>query len=567
MNRIRIGLLVDDLTVSAWVDRMLGLILRDEGMEIALIVRNGAPAASRRSSLLDAWKRLDGRLFKLPQDAFREVDGSASLAGIPSLVVTADGGRFAPQDIARVAAFELDVLIKLGFETLSGEILRTPRCGVWAYLHADRHAGITPENGALEVLSGTMTIGTALAILSDAAAGDIVLQRSWSATDSISLGRSLNAAYWKSASFIPRKLRELDRLGRAAFMERHERSAERLIAGNMEPDNGTVLRKLPALFGRKLLAKLRGRSHWQQWMLLYRSEKSGVHPDDFANFRQLVPPDDRFWADPFVVEHEGRHAIFIEELEYTDNTGYLSVIRFDDEDNPVLPPVPILKKPYHLSYPHVFSDGGVLYMIPETCQNGTIELYRSVRFPDKWEFVMNLMEGIHAVDTTVWKHNGKYWLFANVAETRGASTCDELFLYFSDALLSDRWQPHPCSPIVSDVRCARPAGRIFEKDGSWFRPAQDCSGSYGRAVQIQRIEHIDEFMYAETPAGRIDADWDKDIVCTHTLSRAGRLTCIDGMMVRKKGKRPANEPAAIPSQHPAARGEAAPVAQNISLER
>jgi hypothetical protein len=292
-------------------------------------------------------------------------------------------------------------------------------------------------------------------------------------------------------------------------------------------------------------------------MLLYHSEKHGGRADAYANFHRLVPPDDRFWADPFVVEHEGRRALFIEELEYADNTGYLSVIPFDDDDKPVLPPVPILKKPYHLSYPHIFSDDGVLYMIPETCQNGTIELYRSVRFPDKWEFVMNLMEDIYAVDTTVWKHDGKYWLFANVVENKGGSSCDELFLFYSDTLLGNCWQPHPCNPIVSDVRRARPAGRIFEQDGRWFRPSQDCSGSYGRAVQIQRIEHIDEFTYVETPTGRIDANWDKDIVCVHTLNRAGGLTCIDGMMIRRKGMRPAFAPLKVPSPHLAASGEAA----------
>jgi hypothetical protein len=396
-----------------------------------------------------------------------------------------------------------------------------------------------PANGAKEVLSGEMASRSVLTILAEKPEGDIVLHSSWSATDSISPSRGMNAAYWKAASFIPRKLRELDRLGRPVFMDHHIRRAERLAREDAEPGNAMVLMRLPLLFAGKLAEKVRGRRRWHQWMLLYRFEKKERQAEDwkkedFAQFRELVPPDDRFWADPFVVEHDGRYAVFIEELEYADNIGYLSVINFDCNDDPVLPPVPILKKPYHLSYPHVFEDGGELYMVPETCQNGTIELYRAVRFPDKWEFVMNLMEEIRAVDTTIWKHGGKYWMFSNVAENKGASTCDELFLFYSDDLLSSRWHSHPGNPIVSDVRRARPAGRIFERDGCWYRPSQDCSGNYGRAIEIQRIERIDETTYIETPAGRIDPGWDRDIICTHTLNREERLTCIDGLKVRQR---------------------------------
>lgn len=546
MNKIRVGLLVDDMMLSAWGERMLRLVLRDEQVEIALLVRNAAPRDpprqgwfGRRSRQLHAfWRKFDGRLFRLRPDAFAAVDGSALLADVPSLDIRANSAsghdEFLPSDIDRIKAFGIDVLIKLGFGALRGDILRAASCGVWACAHADRHGGRFPENGAREVLSGQAVIQSALVILSGDVQGHLVLQRSWSSTDPISVGRCVNAMYWKTASFVPRKLRELGQLGRDAFIARHETSNERLVQGDAVPDNGTVFARLPVLFAKKLHAKLRGRFFRQQWMLLYHSETCSGSADDISNYRQLLPPEDRFWADPFVVEHEGRYAIFIEELEYADDTGYLSVIHFDEDGNPVLPPVPVLKQPYHLSYPQVFEDGGNLYMVPESSRNRTIQLYRAARFPDKWEFVMNLMEDVSAVDTTIWKHDGKYWMFANVTENAGASSCDELHLFFSDSLMSGGWQPHPCNPVVSDVRRARPAGRIFEQDGRWYRPSQDCSGSYGRAIEINRIEHVDETSYRETRLRRIDADWDKDIVCTHTFSRAGRLTCIDGLKIRRK---------------------------------
>ena len=68
-------------------------------------------------------------------------------------------------------------------------------------------------------------------------------------------------------------------------------------------------------------------------------------------------------------------------------------------------------------------------MIPETCANKTIELYKCLEFPFKWELQQNLMENLDAVDTTIHFHNGKYWMFVNIKENKGASNCDELFLF------------------------------------------------------------------------------------------------------------------------------------------
>jgi hypothetical protein len=57
----------------------------------------------------------------------------------------------------------------------------------------------------------------------------------------------------------------------------------------------------------------------------------------------------------------------------------------------------------------------------------------------------------------------------------GARDTDELHFYF--ASLDCEWTAHPMNPVVSDVRCARPAGRTFEHDGVLVSPGQDSSGN------------------------------------------------------------------------------------------
>jgi hypothetical protein len=80
---------------------------------------------------------------------------------------------------------------------------------------------------------------------------------------------------------------------------------------------------------------------------------------------------------------------------------------------------------------------------------------------------------------------------------RGASTCDELFLFFADDPLTDSWKERPKRPMVSDASWSRPAGRIFESQGQLYRSAQDCLKSYGYGLRMNRILHLTETEYDE----------------------------------------------------------------------
>lgn len=197
-------------------------------------------------------------------------------------------------------------------------------------------------------------------------------------------------------------------------------------------------------------------------------------------------------------------------------------------------PVTVLERPYHLSYPFVFESKGEYYMVPETMENRTIEAYRCVEFPYKWEFYKTLMYDVDAVDATILYFDQRWWLFTNIREHPGISTADELFLFHSDDPLGNNWTPHPMNPVVSDVRSARPAGRIFEHEGRIYRPSQNSSGGYGRALCLNRIERLTESEYLERQVSWAEPNWDKDIVGLHTFNNEARLTMIDAKLRRWK---------------------------------
>jgi hypothetical protein len=129
------------------------------------------------------------------------------------------------------------------------------------------------------------------------------------------------------------------------------------------------------------------------------------------------------------------------------------------------------------------------------------------------------MENIIAVDSTLFYHEKKWWMFTSIDETESwLKPFTELFLFFTDDLFSGTWKSHPGNPIVTDLKASRQAGNIFSHMGRIYRPAQDCSRRYGRAMKISEITRLDEQAYEETPVLDIEPDWNKSVIGTHTIN-------------------------------------------------
>jgi hypothetical protein len=112
------------------------------------------------------------------------------------------------------------------------------------------------------------------------------------------------------------------------------------------------------------------------------------------------------------------------------------------QDGTVGVSTPVLTRPYHLSYPFVFRWRDDWYMVPETLENRTVDLYRSTRFPYDWTHAGTLLEDVAAVDATLIERDGRWWLFTTIAPF-GGSENDELHIYLADT---------PLGPATSCIR-------------------------------------------------------------------------------------------------------------------
>jgi hypothetical protein len=553
---LRVGLLLDSKGLPRCFSEVVDHILQSDFARLELLIFNEAQRAAdtitrpRRSVLQKAWnlmlssQRRRFLLFHLYQhwdhrhvvpstDPDAEVDCTTRFENIESISVTPIGKRFVhrfPSDaIELIRERNLDVLIRFGFNILRGDILSAARYGIWSYHHGDGDFYRGGPSHFWEIVEANPLSGVMLQVLTEELDAGTVLCKGWFATQpGLSRARNCVQPYWGASTFVIQKLRELHQYGWKQLSRQAVHAApyrgRKPIYG--APTNMEMLGWLGPVLVRKSLRRLVRRPRVEHWRLAVRFGTSPIADSTgspkLEGFRWIESPPGRFYADPFMMEEDGRLWVFFEDFDYAANRGRISCAELVSDG--AFEPVSVLERPYHLSYPCVFRADNNVYMIPESCENRTVELYRCTRFPDRWALERTLLE-LPAVDSTVWIDDGMIWLFVTLQEPRGQGI--QLWL-FSASSLAGEWTPHPANPISTDIRRSRGAGAIFRHNGKLFRPSQDCSGHYGRRFTLNEIVALDGNRYEERPFVTVEPIWAPALVGTHTYSHAGQVEVIDG---------------------------------------
>ena len=207
------------------------------------------------------------------------------------------------------------------------------------------------------------------------------------------------------------------------------------------------------------------------WQVAYRAtaNRTFAGEDLPYTFFKLLPDDgQRYFADPFVIQHDGWHHVFVEELPYASGRGVISHFVIDKDGASSQPRV-VLEEPHHLSYPQVFRHGGQFWMMPEASSAGRLDLYRAVRFPDRWVHHAQLL----------------------------------------------------------DARSARPAGGLYKRKGQLWRPAQDCTGGYGSALTLNRVCALDQEHFSQSLVSTLSFGIQGSGRGPHTQNFEGGIEIID----------------------------------------
>ena len=543
---MKLGLLLNSYEVPAWFFHSLEKIQQIYEVEFSVILYRDCSGTEEQGSWLKkVWrsrKRLAYQILNWADEkiflrgrriASARVDVRSLLAGVPVVLIKSSCDRtseaISPEDIQSIQKYHLDILISACEQPPCEKIMTVAKYGTWFYEHGQHPLWRGSPPGFWEVVERCPDTGARLFMTDGHTAGARVIYRSRTLTYPFSPARNRNTNLWLSASFLPRQIKLLAQLGDARFFQETVRYNEGFNyydgRRHVAPTNPESLRFYTRLLARNIAEFYQRQFTRDAWYLMYDFPNNEALA--FADFRKMVPPKDRFWADPQIIRKGGKFFIFVEEYLYKNHKGHISVIEMDLQGQ-CQAAVPVLETNYHLSYPFVFEYENRYYMVPESAQNRSIDLYECVNFPTRWEFKMSLMRDVNAVDTTLFFYAGKWWLFTGLTEHDGAFPEVELFLFSSDELLTTDWHPHPLNPVVSDVTCARPAGPLFIRDGKIFRPSQDCSRNYGYGFNIQEIQCLTETDYIEKTIAAVKPHWDPRLIATHTYTRTEGIQIIDG---------------------------------------
>ncbi len=241
--------------------------------------------------------------------------------------------------------------------------------------------------------------------------------------------------------------------------------------------------------------------------MLYRSaEQSG--------WAMLQEAKGFWYADPFLFTHEGRTYLFTEGFDRKKQIGRIAVSVMKDGRFSV--PQIIIENEYHMSYPCVFSYKGKIYMIPETSEGRTLELYEAVKFPFVWKREV-IQSSIMRVDTTVLVREDQIYLIAynerdNISELyRLDMETKHLELLFQKQHSEKKY---------------RPGGQFIENGAELYRPVQDCTQLYGGKLIFLKTENLfclDEDAIHELGPGPISKDYQR----LHTYNKCAGFETVD----------------------------------------
>jgi hypothetical protein len=420
---------------------------------------------------------------------------------------------------------DLDFVLQLGRGAglPSPAMARAPRLGVWCFQH-ELDTDLLPF--LREVYEGDDITHAALVSLGGPDERPAILEEGWFRTDRRSYLAHRDRMQRSLAEWPARVCRRLWARADTDPPVRRSGISASLSQLGYRPSFSRFAARIARRRLRFALQRLFRHPQWNIGILRVPASallRPGGYADDRIEWFPLAGRK-RFLADPFGVARGGAVHVLCEEFDYRAGRGRIAAVEWSARGfSEAL--AEAIRLPVHASYPCVVEDAGEIWCIPETSQEGEIALFRAVEFPRQWERAATLLEGFAGLDPTVFRHGGRWWLMAT---ERGPEEDAALRLWHA-ADLRGPWTPHARNPVKTDVRGARPGGLPFVHDGALYRPAQDCSRSYGWRVVIQRVTVLTPSAFAEEPVAVLEPSPGSAFpLGRHTLTPVGDVVLLDG---------------------------------------
>ena len=471
--------------------------------------------------------RIYNRFFFKP--ASRQLVSLESLLkGVPNIRCRVEEKGFSEiftdQDVERIKSHNLDFVLRFGFNIIRGDILQSARFGIWSFHHADEQKYRGGPPGFWEIYFRDNVNGAILQRLTNRLDAGYVLRKGYFKTIHHSWAANLDRLHFESARW-PLQVAE-DLKNGVLDPDNLEPSSSTAKIYHF-PGNGKMLWFLFQSLYNKLSFHYHDLFKAEKWNIGIITKPVSELMQPNLNIEPLwlqKPPSGSYYADPFGFFDDGNFRILYEDYNFKEAKAKISCVNIEPGSGKIIKIKPCIEELHHLAYPFLFTEQGETYCMPESADDSQVVLYRYDKNSDSFVQHGVLLHDMDAVDATLIRYESKWWLFF----TRKHLSDTHLYVYYADVLTGE-YQPHKNNPVKTDIRSARPAGLPFVFGGTLFRPAQNCSKTYGGSTIINRVSVLSPENFKEEKVNEIkpfqNTVFNKG---THTLSAVGDFTLIDG---------------------------------------
>lgn len=190
----------------------------------------------------------------------------------------------------------------------------------------------------------------------------------------------------------------------------------------------------------------------------------------------------RWFADPFILDVTDTHiTVLAEDYEEKDGYAKLSKLLINRKTMRLEEVCTILDEGSHMSYPVIICEDRKIYVMPENCASGSLNLYQFDDACTKLSKISTISEEPWT-DATPLNYKGKSYIFTT--QLPDPNGCN-LHIYTKED------GEYQLSQLVGmSSKKARMAGNFFIVDDTLYRPAQDSNKYYGGALIIQKVTNV-----------------------------------------------------------------------------
>jgi len=529
---IRFGIMCNGTTFQAWQASCLHKLLALDNVEPALLIINDDSLTASNWKKLNKFRNPFWSIYSFfvrhSSRATRPVDMSSTLAQVPSIrCKVIKKGKFSQYfsgaDIAEIRKYDLDFILRFGFNIIRGEILKVARFGVWSFHHDDEEKYRGGPPGFWEIYKGDNVTGAILQRLTDRLDGGIVLKKGFFPTINTSYVRNLDLVLFESTNWPAKVCIDIQNSNADYLNSSPSKTSASIFHTPNNVQMMFFLLRIVSNFFHKLY----------NFLFFYDRWNIGVVDDPIHIFLTLgIRPQvrwlpalvrNKFIADPFAIRREKTIHIFFEDYDYRAHKGCISAMSIYGKS--LSPSKVVIDTPFHMSYPYLLEYKDQVYCVPETSEAQEVSLYKTKEFPNSWVKVATLINDFAGVDSTVFLYEGRWWLFATDANDGPRY---KLKVWHAPDLLGP-WNPHVANPVKVDIRSARPAGTPFIYNGHLYRPSQDYSETIQGKIVLNRVIKLTPTEFKEEQIVVIapykNSPYPDGL---HTISAVGDMTIIDG---------------------------------------